>query len=193
MINKSESGTSFRQALYFKEIGFNLHDTMIWQKSGCTHPDSTRYHQNFEFMFVFSKGKIATVNLIADKPNSHSGRVSGRHRVKDGSLALKKHLNNLQIRPVGVRYNIWKISTGFRNATKDPIAYEHPAIFPETLARDHILSWSNEGDLVLDPFMGSGTVAIAAIDTNRKYIGFDCIQKYCDVAEQRIKNKRATD
>lgn len=138
-------------------------------------------------MFVFSKGKIATVNLIADKPNSYRGRVSGRHRLKDGSLAMKKHLNNLKIRPVGVRYNIWKISTCFRHVTKDPIAYEHPAIFPESLARDHIISWSNEEDIVLDPFMGSGTTAVAALSVNRKYIGFEKVPKYIEIAETRIQ------
>jgi site-specific DNA-methyltransferase (adenine-specific) len=171
-VNGSESGTSFKQALYFKEIGFNLHDSMIWQKNSSTFPaneNSNRYTQIFEYMFVFSKGKPKTIKLIKDKENKWAG-------FKDFSGKLKK-----PVPEKSVRNNIWKIITSFNDKT------EHPAVFPEQLVNDHILTWSNEKDLILDPFMGSGTTAKMARLNNRDFIGFELSKEYCDIANQRIK------
>jgi site-specific DNA-methyltransferase (adenine-specific) len=168
----SETGTSFRQALYFKEIGFNIHDTMIYEKNSSTYPanaKSVRYSQIFEYMFVFSKGKPKTINLISDKPNKWAGH-------KDFSGKLKNPVPDFS-----PRNNIWRYTTSFNDKTK------HPAVFPEQLANDHILSWSNEGDVVLDPFMGSGTTAKMAILNNRSYIGFEISSEYCDMANKRIE------
>jgi DNA modification methylase len=183
----SETGSSFRQALYFKEIGFNLHDTMIYQKDSISFPDTNRYYQVFEYMFIFSKGKPKTANLISDRENKWADgkkRIKGRERQPDGSLFGRRKGNLLK--PVRVRFNIWKYATGKNKSTKDNIAFEHPAIFPENLARDHILSWSNEEDVVLDPFMGSGTTAKMAEVTNRKWIGFEISSEYVEITKKRL-------
>ncbi len=183
-IKGSETGTSFRHALYAKEIGFNLHDTMIYQKDSCPFPEINRYYSSFEYMFIFSKEKPKTYNLIKDKPNKRAGeKVTGNARQPDGTLkehnAVKRNLNR-KIKKFGVRNNIWKYSVGKWKVTKDEIAYKHPAIFPDQLAEDHILSWSNEGDIVFDPMCGSGTVAKMAYLNNRNFIGVDMSEEYID-------------
>lgn len=171
----SESGTSFKQALYFKEIGFNLHDTMIYEKSGFAYPESNRYAQIFEYMFILSKGKPNTVNLIKDRPNKYVGTMGGNHR---GGLCKRGEF--------GTRFNIWRYNNGKFNSSKDKVAFKHPAIFPEKLAEDHILSWSNEGDLVFDPFAGSGTTLKMAKVNNRKFIGMEISKEYCDIIKERL-------
>ena len=190
-IKGSETGTSFRQALYFKEIGFNLHDTMIYAKNNvyAHDPRNKRYKQCFEYMFVLSKGKPNTYNEIKDRPNKHVGKtLSGtKGRTKEG---IKRNLKPIVMGEYQARFNIWEYTTG-GSVASDKIAFMHPAIFPEQLAQDHILSWSNEGDLVLDPFMGSGTTAIACINTNRNYIGFELDKHYCDIANERIRKALA--
>ena len=181
----SESGTSFRQALYFKECGFNLHDTMIYEKNSSSFPaarTSKRYTQIFEYMFVFSKGKIRNdISLLCDKPNKWAGHTNWGNNTqydKDGNL---KQTNNIKPVPeFSLRNNIWKYSVGFNDKTG------HPAVFPEKLAEDHILSWSKENDVVLDPFMGSGTTAKMSILNNRNYIGFEISEEYCYMAEKRL-------
>lgn len=174
-VKGSETGTSFKQALFFMETGFNLHDTMIYQKSGVSYPDSTRYHQQFEYMFVFSKGKPKAINLIADRKNKYTGTVGGNKR---GGLCKRGEY--------GRRFNVWYYPNGKHNTTKDLDAFKHPAVFPEQLAYDHIVSWSNEGDIVLDPFIGSGTTAKMAYKAGRHYIGFDISEEYCDISRARI-------
>lgn len=184
-IDGCETGTSFKQALYFKEIGFNIHDTMIYEKSGISRPSSNRCHQAFEYMFVLSKGKPKIFNSINDRLTLYpsSGRASIRQ--KDGSLLHKK--NGVRNKKYGGRSNIWRYKTGKGLHTKDKIAYKHSAIFPEDLARDHIYMWSKEGDIVLDPFNGSGTTSKMAYLMYRRYIGIDCSREYCDITEKRIK------
>lgn len=191
-INGSETGTSFKQALFFKEIGFNLHDTMIYEKNTSSMPSgkkSNRYTQIFEYMFVFSKGKPKTVNLFRDKPNKWAGHATWGTPTKrqvDGSNKDcgigKKKINDF-----GVRHNIWRFvcSGGFGQSDKE--AYEHPATFPEKLAEDHILSWSNEGDLVYDPFMGSGTTALMAHKHRRKFLGTEMSKEYFNLVQRRLK------
>ncbi|MBO3635177.1 DNA-methyltransferase [Bacillus subtilis] len=189
--NGSESGTSFKQALYFKEIGFNLHDTMIYEKDSISFPDKNRYYQIFEYMFVFSKGKPKTVNLISDRKNKwYNGKkhIKGHYRKMDGEKV--RHNKQNLLKEFGVRFNIWRIPNGHQKSTLDKVAFEHPAIFPERLAEDHILSWSNEGDIVLDPFMGSGTTAKMAALNNRKYIGTEISKEYCDIANERLRGYR---
>ena len=197
-INGSESGTSFRQALYFKEIGFNLHDTMIYKRT-CAFPDVVRYYQDFEYMFVFSKGKPKTVNLLRQMKTEGSLKRQknktgvGGERQTDGSLkridGTNAFLRKEKARQdeTRVRSNVWELPRGNQNSTKDKIAFQHPAIFPEQLANDHIISWSNETDLIYDPFMGSGTTAKMAILNNRKYIGSEISEDYCKIIETRIK------
>lgn len=182
-----ESGTSFRQALYFKEqAGFNLFDTMIYLKAGFGAPGSAKsYYQLFEYMFVFSKGAPKTTNLIEDKKNRYAGETRTVHiRQKDGTT--KKDATAV-FKEFGRRGNVWRYAAGYLAGTPDKIAYEHPATFPEALARDHILSWSNEGDIVYDPFMGSGTVAKMAMENDREWIGSEISSEYCEIIKKRLE------
>ena len=183
-VNGSETGTSFKQALYFKEIGFNLHDTMIYGKKGFSSPSLNKYHQTFEYMFIFSKGKPKTFNPLKDRKNLKDRRDGFTRRQKDGSL--KGDGGTLFLEKYGMRYNIWIYEIGKFKVTKDEIAYKHPAIFPEELAQDHIISWSNENDIVFDPMMGSGTTGKMAMKLNRKFIGIDTALEYCEIAKSRI-------
>jgi DNA modification methylase len=178
-VNGSETLTSMRQAIHFKDVcGLRVHDTMIYEKSGVAFPDSNRYLQNTEFMFVLSKYKPKTVNLIRDRPNKYVGTMGGNKR---GGLCTRAEY--------GIRWNVWRYANGRDNSSKDREAYKHPAIFPDALARDHILSWSNEGDVVLDPFAGSGTTCVAAKELNRNYIGIEINSEYVNICEKRL-NKR---
>jgi len=189
-INGSETGTSFRQALYAMDCGFNLHDTMIYQKNGPAYPandKSNRYSQIFEYMFVFSKEIPKKTNLIKDRKNRWGGsKTFGTvsERTKDGQLKKRKQVT---VSELGYRYNVWKINSGFGYSSHDNVAHAHPAIFPEKLAYDHIISWSDRGDLVYDPFMGSGTTAKAAICANRKWLGSEISKEYCDIANKRLE------
>lgn len=184
-INGSESGTSFKQALYFKDLGFNLHDTMIWKKESCAFPEATRYYPIFEYMFVLSKGTPKAIHLIEDRKNLWSGtKVHGTFREADGSLKGRSAQWKESIcKDYGVRFNVWEIPTEKNNKTG------HPAVFPNRLARDHIISWSNEGDTVCDPFSGSGTTAIEALNLGRKFIGFEISKEYYEKSLQRIENE----
>ena len=188
--NGTESGTSFKQALFFKEIGFKLHDTMIYQKDCSPYPETTRYYQRFEYMFILCKGKIKTTHLIADVPNKYAGtKITSTTRQVDGSLtpcSARKNNIDRRVKDFGIRGNIWLYSVGKNKTTKDAYAYGHPAMFPEQLAADHILSWSNEGDIVLDPFLGAGTTAKMAVLNNRHYIGFELSEEYFDIACRRL-------
>lgn len=184
--NGSETLTSFKQALYFKEIGFRVHDTMIYKKKSPSFPDKVRYHNVFEYMFIFSKGKPKTVNLIKDRPNKWAGSSSfgtQSNRNQEGVLIKRKKKIVPQF---GIRFNVWEYHTGFGYSTKDEEAFKHPAIFPESLAKDHILSWSNEGDLILDPMCGSGTVLKQAFLNNRNFIGIEINPEYCQITKQRL-------
>lgn len=186
-VDGSETGTSFRQALEFIGSKFNLHDTMIYAKDGSPYPDKLRYNNTFEYMFVFSKGKPKTINLIRDKPNKHAGgKITGTDRQKNGALTKMYGINKRKVNEYGVRNNIWTIDCGYLKTTKDIEAYTHPAMFPEKLAEGHILTWSNPGDLILDPMIGSGTTAKMARLNDRKYIGFDISEEYCNMAKERV-------
>jgi site-specific DNA-methyltransferase (adenine-specific) len=183
-IKGSETGTSFKQALYFKEIGFNLHDTMIYQKNSYPFPPVNRYYQQFEYMFVLSKGKPKTYNIqrqenIWKQKNKHSST----QRNSDGTTSNLKYETGKDTRKMD---NVWKIDTGYMRGTKDKIAFKHPATFPDLLSERHILSWSNEGDIVLDPMCGSGTTLKMAKKNNRNFIGIDCSEEYCKIAQARI-------
>ena len=187
-INGSETGTSFKQALYFKECGFNLHDTMIWHKiSPFQHKN--RYISSFEYMFVLSKGKPKAANIICDRKNKWAGtQIHGTERQPNGKT---KNLSDVQkskkVKEYGARYNIWDIAPCKSNKTG------HPAVFPEQLAKDHIISWSNEGDTILDPFMGSGTTGKMAALNNRDFIGIEIDEGYFNIAKERIEKAIMTE
>lgn len=179
----TESGTSFRQALWAKECGFNLHDTMIWEKDAFSFPDTNRYYGVFEYMFVFSKGPPKTANMICDRENLYAGcSIHGTSRQRDGTLKPNNGIKaGRSIPEKGRRFNVWRISAEKHNITG------HPAVFPLKLAKDHILTWSNEGDVVMDPFLGSGTTRIAAYDTGRQFVGFEIDKDYFDKQEERFR------
>jgi len=181
-IDGSETGTSMRQALHFKDVcGLNLHDTMIYEKAGVSFPETNRYYPVFEFMFVLSKGKAKTTNLLRDRKNIWAGqKVHSTVRNADGSLTPKACIGNVT-EEVGVRYNIWRIPHNL------PGRASHPATFPEALARDHILSWSNPGDTVLDPFCGSGTTLKMAKETGRRGIGIEIEPSYIEISIDRLR------
>lgn len=179
-IKGSETLTSFRQAIYFKDCGFNVHDTMIYKKNALTFPETNRYYPCFEYMFILSKGKPKTVNLITDRKNKQSQKtISGTERMANGNLqtSIGARLKR-KIKENGVRFNVWEYNVGWSHSYKESYLRGHPAIFPELLVNDHILSWSNKGDLVYDPFMGSGTTAKMAILNSRNYIGSEISQEY---------------
>lgn len=183
-INGSESGTSFKQALWAKECGFNLHDTMIWKKESCTFPDKTRYYPNFEFMFIFSKGQPKTFNPICDRPNKCAGKpIHGTCRQPDGTLKPRSAKHKVKkCAAEGCRFNVWEITTEKNNKTG------HPAVFPYALARDHIISWSNPKEIIFDPFLGSGTTRLAAYDTDRQFLGCEIDVDYFKAQEARYLN-----
>jgi len=187
-INGSETGTSFKQALYFKEIGFNLHDTMIYKKTKFPPIDPTtayRYTGCFEYMFVFSKGKPKCCNYIKEKCKHAGKRAVSYQRSKNDKLRYdrKEKNKNHIVNDYKIKCNVWEYASCSVKG--------HPAPFPEQLAQDHILSWSNEGDVVLDPFMGSGTTAVACINTNRKFIGIEISKEYFEIAKKRIESVTA--
>ena len=178
-VDGSETGTSFRQVLRFKELGFSIADTMIWEKTG-QGAVGNLYWSNFEFMFVLCKGKLKTFNPICDRKNAiTTGTVrtnAGRNK-EGGSDSIRV----VERTEYGRRFNVWRI--------EEQQGSQHPAPFPESLARDHILSWSNEGDVVLDPFSGSGTTAKMARLMGRRAIGIEINERYCEIAVSRLRQR----
>ena len=193
-IKGSETGTSFKQALWAMECGFCLADTMIYEKTDSAFPrhGHKKYPGAFEYMFVFAKGKIKTFNSIKDRKNKLSGTcMTGTVRQSDGTMKPSR-AKGKAVAEFGSRTNLWGYSTGFNKSTTHKDAFKHPAIFPEALAIDHIISWSNEGDTVLDPFMGSGTTGVACKNLGRDFIGIELDQGYFDIAQQRIEEAATT-
>jgi len=181
-INGSETGTSFKQALKFKDCGFNLHDTMIYRKVNFIPLTHNRYEQEFEYMFVFSKGKPKSFNPFM-KPNKLSGQTynTKRPRSYDGHAIRHYRDATLQYKDKSIRGNVFDYIVGAGNDITN-----HPAPFPNKLAKDHIISWSNSDDTVLDPFLGSGTTAVACKILGRKCIGIEIEEKYCEIAVKRL-------
>lgn len=183
-VDGCESMTSFKQAMYFVEMGFNLNDTMIYNKVGMPNT-GRRYSQDFEYMFVFVKGKIKVFNPIQEKCTYAGVPTSPTSRNSKGELIGK---GTRIIKPTKKLSNVWKMQAGMNKSTKDKIAHDHPAIFPELLAERHIKTWCHEYDTVYDPFTGSGTVPKMAKLLNRHYIGSECVKKYVKLSKKRLKN-----
>lgn len=180
-VKGSETGTSFKQALFFKECGFNLHDTMIYAKANPMPCKSKRYTPAFEYMFVFSKGQPKTFNPIMEDCK-FAGKKSARTVIyADGT---RKHYNKGFYKDTKVKRNVFEYNVG----TGKGRGIKHPAVFPEQLANDHILSWSNPNDIVFDPFMGSGTTAKMAMLNNRRFIGCEISEEYCNIIKDRLNN-----
>jgi len=183
----SETLSSFRQALYFKEIGFLVHDTMIYRKLNPVPNAGNRYQQMFEYMFILSKGKPKTTNIsLRQRSNKCNDKRKYRRkkflRDKNGEFSE----NDYFIKEMVPDYNIWDFYVGGGNTSNDKIAFKHPAIFPEELVKRHLESWSNEGDLVYDPFMGSGTTSKMCLLSKRNYIGSEISSEYCKIEDIRL-------
>jgi len=188
-VDGSESGTSFRQALFFKEIGFNLHDTMLYAKDGPPLNDN-RYQQEFEYMFVFSKGKPKTFTpILIESTYGNTKRMSNYHRANEGGFKVGKPTPRIRPNGMKLKGNIWHFICGGIKGTSDVVSFKHPATFPEQLTHDHIVSWSLPGDLVFDPFSGSGTTLKMAKFLNRNYLGSEISAEYCAIIEERLKEK----
>ncbi|MEK7748417.1 MAG: site-specific DNA-methyltransferase [Nitrospirota bacterium] len=184
-INGTETGTSLKQALFFKEVGFNIHDTMIFRKRNpIPQIYRKRYNNEFEYMFVFSKGLVLTHNPIM-VPCLHAGlELNGTTYKNYSKHEQKREKMAKPVKEEKLKGNIWEYVVG--KNLEDQEAKGHPAPFPCELARDHISSWSNEGDLVLDPMCGSGTTCKAARQLGRNYIGIDISHEYCKIAIERL-------
>jgi DNA modification methylase len=193
VVNGSETGTSFRQALAFMDAGWRLHDTMFYEKGNFSNPSSNRYHQLAEYMFVFSKGKPKTFNPIKDKPNTgmnspDHARLStfGKNTVRNHDGTMKERGTRQQYAEFGMRGNIWRMKTAGQEKPCQAVA--HPAKMPTAMAHDHIVSWSNPGDMILDPFAGSGTTGVEALKLGRKFVGIEIAAEYFDIMDQELKN-----
>jgi len=180
----NKSLTSFKQGLYFQSIGFNMHDVMIYQKKNTPFMRSNAYTNCYEFMFVLAKGKPKTFNPLK-VPTVRNGleKVVTNKKADGVNNKVLKELKKEK-----TRINIWQYAVGLGGSTKDRFAFQHPAIFPEQLVKDHIISWSNENDIVYDCFMGSGTTAKMAKINNRNYIGSEISDEYCKIIEQRLND-----
>lgn len=186
-VDGTETGSSFKQALFFKDIGFNLHDTMIWNKGSFSAVGglASRYASVFEYMFVFSKGAPKKFNPIKDRHNKWAGtKGHGTLRNPNGSMKSCSNPGKL-IAAFGQRHNIWEQAPS--KSHRGPA--HHPAMYPEQLIVDHITSWSNPGDIVFDPFIGSGTTALAALKAGRRFLGFEISAEYVALAKKRIEGE----
>ncbi len=182
--NGNKSLTSFRQAIYFQEHGFKIHDVMIYQKKNTPFMRSNAYTNCYELMIVLSKKGPKTFNPIMVKTRREGFEMLPHNKLADG--INKKALGELKEHKV--KNNIWQYAVGLGGTTKDKIAFTHPAVFPEKLAEDQIITWTNEGDIVLDPMCGSGTTCKMAMINNRHFIGIDISDEYCEVAKKRLLN-----
>ena len=182
-INGGRTLTSFRQGLFFQEIGFQMHDVMIYQKKNTPFMRSNAYTNCYEFMFVLSRGKPNTFNPLKVKTARYGMEMLTHNKGPDG--VNKKVLKELKKQKT--RTNIWSYAVGYGGTTTDKIAFKHPAVFPEKLAEDHILSWTNPGDIVFDPMCGSGTTGKMALKHRRRFIGVDISEEYIAIAKERVK------
>ena len=182
-IKGSETGTSFKQALWAMECGFNLHDTMIYHKN--TLPKNhNRYEQDFEYMFIFSKGKPKHFKPIKI-PCAYAGTNPNGTFRHDGENASNAHQKK-KVKEEKIKGNIWRMPNGYKQGTLDDVR-SHPATFPEKLANDQIISWANQGDIVFDPFMGSGTTGKMAVKNGRSFVGCEKVKEYFEISKERIK------
>lgn len=185
-VNGSETLTSFQHAFTFREAGFLVHDTMLYVKNNPIPSDcGKRYRQAFEYMFCFSKGQPKTFNPITEPTKSAGTKIKAFRITENGrgnvpledigrKIKTERKVNNIFC------YNVGTSSSG------DKIAFSHPAIFPEKLVEDQILTWTNKDDVVYDCFMGSGTTAKVAHLLGRQWLGSEVSEEYIKIAEARL-------
>jgi site-specific DNA-methyltransferase (adenine-specific) len=182
-INGGFSLTGFKQALFFKKEGFKMHDIMIYRKKNTPFMRTNAYTNCYEFMFVLVKGKVKTFNPLKEKTVRSGMEILSANKKPDGSVRRVMG----ELKPEKTRTNIWEYAVGLGGTTSDKIAFEHPAVFPEKLAEDHILSWSNRDELVFDPMCGSGTTLKMAKLNDRNFVGCDISEEYVKIAKERLK------
>ena len=184
-VKGSETGSSFRQALHFMSLGLNLHDTMVYRKQNYIPLTHNRYEQEFEYMFVLSSGKPNTFQpLKVACTYAGEDKSAGKRKFYKDAETYGAGNKNTNVNQDKIKGNIWTYLVG--NTTPDAKRYKHPAKFPLQLALDHIQSWSNPGDIVLDPFLGSGTTGVAALQLGRQFRGIEISEEYLQIAEERI-------
>jgi site-specific DNA-methyltransferase (adenine-specific) len=188
ILKGNRSLTSFKHAIYFQEVGFNVHDVMIYKKKNTPFMRSNAYTNCYEFMFVFTKGSPKTFNPIKESTVRQGIEMMPYNKGADG--VNKKTAGKLNA--TKSRNNIWEYAVGYGGTTSDKIAFQHPAVFPEKLAEDHILSWTNKGDIVFDPMSGSGTTCKMAKKNNRQYIGADISPNYVEISNIRLESLTQT-
>jgi DNA modification methylase len=186
IVDGGETGTSARQKLYFQEVGFTLYNTIVMVRKGNHLPGNVRYGTAPEQAFVLTKGRPRTVNIIRDKPNSTAGGPLKKYsRNRDGSMTVIRYPNKVTSL-LGQRSNVWVYDAGWNKSTKDKIAFQHPALMPEAMARDLIVSWSRPGDLIFDPMAGAGTTCKMALLNHRRYLGMEIFAEYAELARERL-------
>jgi site-specific DNA-methyltransferase (adenine-specific) len=189
--NGRESGTVSRQKLHFQDIGFDLYSTMIMVSNVVRLPQPRRYVNQFQYALVLSKGRPKSVHLLKDRHNSTAGDpLRGKVRDRNGRLEVRRYPDRVT-GDLGLRTNVWGYEVGWGKTTTDAYAFEHPALMPDKLARDHIVSWSSPGDVVFDPMMGAATTCKMALLTNRRYLGFEIHEPYFDIAQRRMREHHA--
>jgi site-specific DNA-methyltransferase (adenine-specific) len=190
IVRGSETCTSARQKLYFRDLGFRVHHTMIMDRAGSRFPSKVRYGTSPEYAFILSKGMPRAINLLRDRENNRVGKTqSFSRREPDGRI--RPVGESKPVAEFGYRRAIWQFSTGWKQSTKNAYAFDHPALMHEGMAKDHILSWSRPGDLVFDPMMGSATTCKMALLTNRRYLGFEIHEPYYRLARRRMQEAHA--
>ena len=187
-IKKGRSLTSFKQGLFFQSLGFNMHDVMIYKKKNTPFMRSNAYTNCYEFMFILSKGSPKTFRPLRE----NTVRSGYEMLVYNKGADAVNQKTRAELKKKKTRSNVWEYAVGLGGTTNDRIAFQHPAVFPEKLAEEHILSWSKKNDIVLDPMCGSGTTCKMATIHGRRHIGIDISRTYIQIAKERIKNIKMT-
>lgn len=186
--NFGKTLTSFKTIIdWCDNIGFKLFECVIYRKHGSEGAWWTnRFRVDHEYMPIFLKGEkpqyFNKENLKV--PSIHGGKVM----TGSGSRRTDGKTNARVTRPINTmkcRGTIWNYLMA---GDKDPIKRQHPAPFPDQIPLDFIECFCPPGGVVLDPFMGSGSTAVAAKKLNRKYIGFDTSEEYIKIAHARLRN-----
>lgn len=185
--NGAKSLTSFRTACLFADLGWRLFECCIYSRAGVPGAWWTkRFRVDHEYIFIFTRGdglprRFDKTSLMVE--SKYAGITAGgtKRTTKGDFVAIKKTV----ISPLKCRGTIWHYaaSNTERNKTKS----EHPATYPDSLARDIISCFSKEGDLVLDPMMGSGTTGIASVNMGRRFLGIEISVQYMEIAKRRFR------
>ena len=182
-IDGGRSLTSFEHAIMFRDLGFRVHDVMIYQKKNTPFMRSNAYTNAYELMLVLSKGTPKTFNPLTC-PTVRNGKETAVYgKGPDGDNSKRRAVT---LRKEKTLINIWQYAVGLGGTTRDRYAFEHKALFPEKLAADHILSWSNPGDIVLDPMCGAGTTLKMAALNGRQWFGIDVSEEYIALSARRV-------